>query len=52
VVGAVLVVTVESKLATMGSWVTIVQGLVFIGCVVAFKKGIVGEANRVFGIRL
>lgn len=52
VAGAVLVVTIESKLATMGSWVTIIQGLVFIGCVLIFKKGIVGEANRIFGIRL
>jgi branched-chain amino acid transport system permease protein len=48
VVGAILVVTMESKLATMGSWVTIMHGLIFIVCVLAFRRGIVGEINRLF----
>jgi branched-chain amino acid transport system permease protein len=52
VVGAILVVTMESKLATMGSWVTILQGLIFIVCVLAFRRGVVGEINRVFRINL
>jgi branched-chain amino acid transport system permease protein len=46
VVGAVLVVTMESKLATIGSWVMIAQGIVFIACVLLFRRGIVGEINR------
>lgn len=46
IVGAVLVVTMESKLATIGSWVMIAQGIVFIACVLLFRRGIVGEINR------
>jgi len=46
VVGAVLVVSMESKLATIGSWVMIAQGIVFIACVLLFRRGIVGEINR------
>ena len=52
VVGAMLVVVIESELAALGSWVTIIQGLVFIGCVLTFKNGIVGEINRRFDVRL
>jgi branched-chain amino acid transport system permease protein len=43
VVGAFLVITMESYLAELGAWVTIVQGAVFVVCVLAFRRGIVGE---------
>jgi branched-chain amino acid transport system permease protein len=33
----------ETYLSELGSWVTIVQGLVFVVCVLAFRRGIVGE---------
>jgi branched-chain amino acid transport system permease protein len=43
VVGAFVVVTMENYLAELGSWVTIIQGVVFVLCVLAFRRGIVGE---------
>ena len=27
----------------LGAWVTVVQGLVFVVCVLAFRRGLVGE---------
>jgi branched-chain amino acid transport system permease protein len=42
-VGALVVVTLESTFASAGSWVTIITGAVFMVCVLAFRRGIVGE---------
>lgn len=43
VVGAAVIVSMQNYLAQLGSWVTVVQGLVFVVCVMLFRKGIVGE---------
>jgi branched-chain amino acid transport system permease protein len=43
VVGALIVLAMENYLAQLGAWVTIVQGVVFVACVLAFRRGIVGE---------
>jgi branched-chain amino acid transport system permease protein len=43
-VGALLVVTIENYLSDVGSWVTVITGAVFVVCVLAFRRGIVGEA--------
>jgi branched-chain amino acid transport system permease protein len=43
VVGAFVIITMENYLAELGAWVTIVQGIVFVVCVLAFRRGIVGE---------
>lgn len=42
-VGAVVVMTMENYLAQAGAWVTVIQGLIFIACVIAFRRGIIGE---------
>jgi branched-chain amino acid transport system permease protein len=42
-VGALLVVTLNNYLAGFGSWVTIIIGVIFVTCVLAFRRGIVGE---------
>jgi branched-chain amino acid transport system permease protein len=47
VVGALVMVTLEHYLAQLGAWVTIVQGAIFIVCVLTFRRGIVGELARV-----
>jgi len=47
IVGAVLIVCVESYLADLGGWVTVVQGALFVVCVLAFRRGIIGELSRV-----
>ena len=47
VVGAVFFVTLENYLAQLGSWVQVVQGVIFVICVIAFRRGLVGELARV-----
>ncbi|MBL8830788.1 MAG: branched-chain amino acid ABC transporter permease [Rhodospirillales bacterium] len=46
IAGAVVIITMQNYLAELGSWVTIVQGVVFVACVLAFRRGIVGEIAR------
>lgn len=46
VVGALVVLAMENYLAQLGAWVTIVQGLIFIVCVLTFRRGIVGELGH------
>ncbi len=41
--GALLVASLENYLASLGSWVTVITGTVFVVAVVAFRRGIVGE---------
>jgi len=43
VVGAAVIVTMQNYLAQLGSWVTVVQGLIFVVCVMLFRKGVIGE---------
>ena len=43
VVGAGIIVWTENALAGAGSWVTVTQGVIFMACVLAFRRGIVGE---------
>jgi branched-chain amino acid transport system permease protein len=47
VVGASMVVTLEEYLSdAVGGWVTVIIGLVFIACVLMFRRGLVGELLR------
>ena len=64
IVGALIIVSLENKLGDLGSWlaqltnidwfnsigesVTIVTGFIFIICVLAFRRGIVGEISAMF----
>jgi branched-chain amino acid transport system permease protein len=43
VVGAVVMIGLENYLAQLGAWVTIVQGIIFVICVLTFRRGLVGE---------
>ena len=43
VVGAAIIITMQNYLAHLGAWVTITQGAIFVICVLAFRRGIVGE---------
>ncbi|ERS06325.1 hypothetical protein Q668_21755 [Alcanivorax sp. PN-3] len=40
--GALIVVAMQYLLAPYGAWVTILQGLIFMSCVLLFREGIVG----------
>ena len=47
IVGAFLIVAMENYLAPFGQWVLVIQGAIFVVCVLVFRRGIVGElANR------
>jgi branched-chain amino acid transport system permease protein len=48
VIGAFLMISLEHYLAQLGSWLTIVQGVIFIVCVLTFRRGIVGEISHFF----
>jgi branched-chain amino acid transport system permease protein len=47
VVGAFIVIALENYLAQLGAWVTVVQGGIFVVCVLTFRRGVVGELARV-----
>jgi branched-chain amino acid transport system permease protein len=51
-VGAAVIVTLENYLAEMGAWVTVVQGAIFVACVLAFRRGVVGEIGQALKVRL
>ena len=46
IAGAFLLAALENYLAQLGPWVTVVQGSIFIACVLAFRRGIFGELSR------
>ena len=43
VVGAVVVTAMQQYLAGLGQWVQVIQGVIFVACVLAFRRGLVGE---------
>lgn len=51
-VGAALIVSMQNYLADLGSLVLIIQGVVFIVCVLAFREGIVGVLAKWLKTRL
>ena len=46
VVGAFVVISLENYLSQLGAWVTVVQGVIFVLCVLTFRRGVVGELAR------
>jgi branched-chain amino acid transport system permease protein len=45
VVGAFTIIGLENYLAGFGQWVTVITGVIFVICVLAFRRGIVGELS-------
>ena len=52
IVGAFFIVAMENYLAPFGQWVLVIQGAVFVICVLAFRRGIVGELAARLRVRL
>jgi branched-chain amino acid transport system permease protein len=52
VVGAFFIVTMETYLTTIGQWVFVVQGTIFVVCVLLFRRGIVGEIAHALRLKL
>ena len=46
IIGAAVIVTMQNYLATLGAWVTIVQGFIFVICVLLFREGMLGLVAR------
>jgi len=43
VIGALVMTSMENYFAPFGAWVTVTQGMIFVACVLAFRRGIIGE---------
>ena len=52
VIGALVVTGMENYLAQFGAWVTVTQGVIFVACVIAFRRGIIGELGAKLRIAL
>ena len=52
VVGAFIVVAMQNYLAPFGQWVLVIQGVIFVICVLLFRRGIVGELARLARVQL
>jgi len=52
IVGAFVILAMQYKLAFMGQWVLVIQGVIFVVCVLLFRRGIVGEIAHRLRIRL
>ena len=48
VVGAFIIIAMQQYLAGFGQWVTVIQGVIFVACVLTFRRGIVGEIAHFF----
>jgi len=48
VVGAFVIIAMQQYLASFGQWVTVIQGAIFVICVLTFRRGVVGEIAHYF----
>jgi branched-chain amino acid transport system permease protein len=42
-IGAAIIIAMQYYLASFSDWVTVIQGVIFIACVLLFRRGIIGE---------
>lgn len=52
VAGAFIIIAMQSYLAGFGQWVTVIQGVIFVACVLLFRRGVIGEIAHLLRIRL
>ncbi len=52
VVGSFVILLMQYKLAPVGEWVLVIQGVIFVACVLLFRRGIVGELANWLRIKL
>src|ERR1700712_5290768 len=48
VVGAFVIIAMQQYLAGFGQWVTVIQGVIFVACVLTFRRGVIGEIAHFF----
>ncbi len=46
IIGAAVIISMQNFLAGLGAWVTVVQGIIFVICVLIFREGIVGVIGK------
>jgi branched-chain amino acid transport system permease protein len=51
-VGALVILLMQYQLAIVGEWVLVIQGAIFVVCVLLFRRGIVGELAQWLRIKL
>jgi len=52
VVGAFVIITMQNYLTAVDQWVTVIQGAIFVACVLLFRRGVVGEIAHALRIKL
>jgi branched-chain amino acid transport system permease protein len=52
VVGAFIVIAMQNYLAPFGQWVLVIQGAIFVVCVLLFRRGVVGELAQILRVQL
>ena len=52
VVGSFIILAMQYKFSFLGEWVLVIQGVIFVACVLLFRRGIVGELANKLRIRL
>jgi branched-chain amino acid transport system permease protein len=43
IIGALVVIAMQYYLSQFGAWVVVIQGVIFMACVLVFRRGVVGE---------
>ena len=52
VVGSFVILLMQYKLSIVGEWVLVIQGVIFVSCVLLFRRGVIGELANKLRIRL
>jgi branched-chain amino acid transport system permease protein len=52
IAGAAVIIGMQNYLASFGEWVTVIQGVIFVFCVLLFRRGVVGEIAHLLRIKL
>jgi branched-chain amino acid transport system permease protein len=52
VIGAFVIIAMQNYLSALDQWVTVIQGVIFVTCVLLFRRGIVGELAALLRIKL
>jgi branched-chain amino acid transport system permease protein len=52
VAGAFIIIAMQNYLSALDQWVTVIQGVIFVLCVLLFRRGVVGEIAALLRIKL
>jgi branched-chain amino acid transport system permease protein len=52
VAGGFAVIAMQNYLAPFGQWVLVIQGVIFVVCVLVFRRGIIGELAALLRVKL